>query len=110
MRCTRRKPPPTTARAAIRWCPTTSPSSPALPAAGSPEDHVLRGKRFSATGTARWSPKGQAWNACQTCHVDGLSDNVTWYFARGPRQSGSLDGSFSKKDGNDQRIFNWTAI
>jgi mono/diheme cytochrome c family protein len=42
--------------------------------------------------------------------VDGLSDNVTWYFARGPRQSTSLDGSYASKDPNDRRIFNWTAI
>jgi hypothetical protein len=42
--------------------------------------------------------------------MDGLSDNVTWFFARGPRQSTSLDGSFSKKDPSDQRLFNWTAI
>jgi len=35
---------------------------------------------------------------------------VTWYFARGPRQSTSLDGSFNSSDPTDQRIFNWTAI
>jgi hypothetical protein len=92
---------------------TTSPvvvSSSAMPAAGSKEDRVLKGKRFFDTATGRWSLKGQGWGACQSCHVDGLSDNVTWYFARGPRQSTSLDGSFSKKDPADQRIFNWTAI
>jgi hypothetical protein len=82
----------------------------ALPAAGSPEDRVRLGKRFFNTGLGRWSMKGQGWGACQSCHVDGLSDNVTWYFARGPRQSTSLDGSFSKKNPADQRIFNWTAI
>ena len=81
-----------------------------LPAPGSPEDHVLKGKHFFETGTARWSLKGQAWGSCQNCHADGLTDNVTWYFARGPRQSTSLDGTFSKKDPNDQRILNWTAI
>jgi mono/diheme cytochrome c family protein len=85
-------------------------SAASTPAAGSPEDAVLRGKRFFNTGVGRWSLKGQAWNACQSCHVDGLSDNVTWYFARGPRQSTSLDGSYSKKDPYDQRIFNWSAI
>src|SRR5678816_811354 len=63
-----------------------------------------------STGTGRWSLKGQAWGACQTCHSDGLTDNVSWFFARGPRQSTSLDGSFSKKNPHDQRIFNWTAI
>jgi mono/diheme cytochrome c family protein len=54
--------------------------------------------------------RGQAWGACQSCHGDGLTDNVTWYFARGPRQATSLDGSFASKHAEDQRIFNWTAI
>jgi len=81
-----------------------------LPPNGSDEDKVLRGKRFFNTGGARWSLRGQGWGACQSCHGDGLSDNVTWYFARGPRQATALDGSFGTKDPNDQRIFNWTAI
>jgi mono/diheme cytochrome c family protein len=84
--------------------------STAKPSPGSPEDRVLLGKRFFNTGLGRWSLKGQGWGACQVCHMDGMSDNVTWYFARGPRQSTSLDGSFSKKNPTDQRIFNWTAI
>lgn len=82
----------------------------ALPAAGTPEEAALRGKRFFNTGLGRWSLNGEAWGSCAACHIDGLSDNVTWYFARGPRQSTSLDGSFASKDGNDQRIFNWTAV
>ncbi len=81
-----------------------------LPAAGSQEEKVLRGKRFFNTGLGRWSLAGEAWGSCATCHLDGLSDNVTWYFNRGPRQSVSLDGSFNSKDPNDQRIFNWTGI
>jgi YVTN family beta-propeller protein len=81
-----------------------------LPIPGSDADHVLRGKRLFNTGTARWSLRGQGWGACQSCHADGLSDNVTWYFARGPRQSTSLDGSFASTHPDDQRIFNWTAI
>jgi mono/diheme cytochrome c family protein len=81
-----------------------------LPIPGSDADHVLRGKRLFDTGTARWSLRGQGWGACQSCHADGLSDNVTWYFARGPRQSTSLDGSFASTHPDDQRIFNWTAI
>src|SRR5207248_3252374 len=85
-------------------------NSSALPTDGTPEAAVLRGKRFFNTGVARWSLKGQAWGACQSCHIDGYSDNITWYFARGPRQSVSLDGSFSKTDPTDQRIFNWTGI
>jgi hypothetical protein len=71
---------------------------------------VLRGKRFFNTGLARWSLRGQGWGACQSCHADGLTDNVTWYFGRGPRQATSLDGSFASKHPEDQRIFNWTGI
>lgn len=81
-----------------------------LPATGSDADRVLRGKRFFNTGTGRWSLAGQGWGSCQSCHSDGLTDNVTWYFARGPRQSTSLDGSFASTHPDDQRIFNWTAI
>jgi mono/diheme cytochrome c family protein len=84
--------------------------SAALPSENSTEDKVRKGKRFFNTATGRWSLKGQGWNGCQSCHMDGLSDNVTWFFARGPRQSTSLEGSFSKKDPTDQRLFNWTAI
>jgi YVTN family beta-propeller protein len=82
----------------------------ALPAPMSAEESVLKGKRFFNTGTGRWSLAGQGWGACQSCHADGLSDNVTWYFARGPRQATSLEGSFASNDPTDQRIFNWTAI
>jgi YVTN family beta-propeller protein len=89
--------------------PSVVPTS-ALPPAGSEGDKVLRGKRFFNTGLARWSLRGQGWGACQSCHSDGLTDNVTWYFGRGPRQSTSLDGSFASKHPEDQRIFNWTAI
>ena len=71
---------------------------------------ILRGKHFFNTGVGRWSLNGQAWGSCQSCHVDGLTDNVTWYFGRGPRQSTSLDGSYAKGDATDRRIFNWTAV
>jgi hypothetical protein len=82
----------------------------AVPAPGSSGDAVLKGKHFFNTGLGRWSLKGQAWGACQSCHSDGLTDNVTWYFARGPRQSTSLDATFNKNDPTDQRILNWTGI
>jgi YVTN family beta-propeller protein len=81
-----------------------------LPAAGTDDQARLTGMRFFDTGMGRWSLKGQGWGSCQSCHGDGLTDNVTWYFARGPRQSTSLDGSFNSADPTDQRIFNWTAI
>lgn len=81
----------------------------ALPAKGSDEEKVLLGKDLFNTGRARWSLNGEGWGACQSCHSDGLTDNVSWFFGRGPRQSTSLDGSFASKDPSDQRIFNHTA-
>lgn len=70
---------------------------------------VNRGLRFFHTARARWSDSG--WSDCASCHPDGLTDNVTWSFAAGPRQSTSLDGSFSHGAGpQQQRILNWTGI
>jgi DNA-binding beta-propeller fold protein YncE len=79
-----------------------------LPAAGSAEEDILTGRRFFVTGLGRWSFRGQAWNSCEGCHGDGLTDNVTWFFGRGPRQSTSLDGSYGPT--GDRRLYNWTAI
>jgi YVTN family beta-propeller protein len=70
----------------------------------------LKGKRFFNTGLGRWSLGGEGWGSCAACHIDGLTDNVTWYFARGPRQSTSLDGSFASDDPTDRRAYNWSAI
>jgi DNA-binding beta-propeller fold protein YncE/cytochrome c553 len=83
-----------------------------------------RGRHFFFTGRGRWSGNatgattandgnepGSAWSTCGSCHPDGLTDNVTWIFAAGPRQSTSLDGSYSRgSKPKKQRIFNWTAI
>jgi YVTN family beta-propeller protein len=80
------------------------------PMAGSFEDHANKGHRFFVTGLGRWSFKGQGWNSCESCHVFGLSDQVTWFFARGPRQTIPLDAAFDKANLMQQRIFNWTAI
>ena len=82
----------------------------ARPAEGSPEEAARRGKRFFTTGLARWSLNGQGWGACESCHTDGLTDNVTWYFPTGPRQSVAMDGTFASHDPEDQRILNWTAV
>jgi DNA-binding beta-propeller fold protein YncE len=79
--------------------------------AGSVYDvQVNKGKKFFVTGLARWSLKGQAWNSCESCHPDGLTDNVTWFFGRGPRQTVSLDGTYDPKDPTKRRILNWTGI
>jgi YVTN family beta-propeller protein len=85
---------------------STHPS--ATPVAAGLETELNEGRRFFVTGLGRWSLNGQGWNSCEGCHPDGLTDNVSWYFAAGPRQSTSLDASFAP-DGS-QRIFNWTAI
>jgi YVTN family beta-propeller protein len=91
-------------------------------AAGQPtteaERSALRGARFYFTGRGRWSAAvsngakgGEGWSACSSCHPDGLTDNITWIFASGPRQTTSQDGSFSHGPGaQKQRIFNWTGI
>jgi hypothetical protein len=82
-------------------------SSAALPTA--PADQlVLEGRRLFSTGLGRWSLNGQAWGACETCHWDGLSDQVTWFHLRGARQSPSLDQTVNKKTGQP-RIQNWEA-
>jgi hypothetical protein len=84
-------------------------SSSALPTDAASLSRI-EGERLFATGLGRWSLKGQGWASCESCHVDGLSDNVTWYFPRGPRQPNSLDGTFASKDPTDRRLHNWTAV
>lgn len=58
--------------------------------------------------------RGQAsdngWSSCASCHPDGLSDQVTWIFGTGPRQTLPLDAFFSKSSGLDQRISNWSGV
>ncbi|MEZ4403237.1 MAG: YncE family protein [Kofleriaceae bacterium] len=73
------------------------------------ERDLQDGRRFFFTGRGRWSNSG--WSDCASCHPDGLTDNMTWSFAAGPRQSTSVDGAYSHGPGpQQQRIFNWTGI
>lgn len=73
------------------------------------ETDVQLGRRFYFTGRGRWSKN--AWSDCGSCHPDGYTDNVTWSFPAGPRQTTAMDGSFSHGPGaQKQRIFNWTGI
>jgi len=51
-----------------------------------------------------------SWGSCVVCHPNGRSDNVTWMFDTGPRQTISLDGTFNHKHPGDQRILNWSAV
>ncbi|MCH9688531.1 MAG: hypothetical protein K0V04_44280 [Deltaproteobacteria bacterium] len=87
---------------------TVEQSIPAAPQPSSAaEISELRGQRFFNTGLARWSTNG--WVSCLACHPAGLTDNVTWRFPAGPRQTVDLSGSFNE-GGAIQRVFNWTAI
>ena len=68
----------------------------------------LRGKAFYFTSTGRWALRGVS--SCGSCHPDGLSDNITWIFGAGPRQTIAMDGTYAKAAPFDQRALNWTAI
>jgi YVTN family beta-propeller protein len=73
------------------------------------EATVNKGRRFYFTARARWSK--EVWSSCGSCHPDGLSDNITWRFPSGPRQSTSMDGTFSHGLGaQKQRVLNWSGI
>jgi YVTN family beta-propeller protein len=78
------------------------------PDAGSPAFGAWKGKRFFNTSTGIWAKEG--WGSCQGCHPMGLTDNITWRFGAGPRQTTSLDGQFASDDPSDMRALNWTAI
>jgi len=58
----------------------------------------------------RGKASADGWSDCASCHGDGLSDNVTWIFATGPRQTLALDAFFSKLNPADQRISNWSGV
>jgi len=96
---------------------TNALESAPLPTAAA-DASVQRGRRFYSTGRGRWSANigngakgGEGWSSCASCHPDGLTDNMTWVFAAGPRQTTSQDGSFSHGPGiQKQRMFNWTGI
>jgi mono/diheme cytochrome c family protein len=67
------------------------------------ESDLAEGRGFFGTGRDVWSFKGQAWSSCQSCHPDGLSDGVTWSFARGPRRTISTAGTYEKTDDPAER-------
>jgi hypothetical protein len=78
-----------------------------LPAAGSREALALRGETLFHSAL---SPMSAGWSSCSSCHPGGHSDNVTWMFPTGPRQTPSLCGVFDKNNSADQKILNWNAI
>src|SRR4030095_3312981 len=83
-----------------------------LPKSGSKDATAQLGAELFFTGRG---PEGrmssESWGGCIVCHPGGRSDNVTWMFDGGPRQTISLDGTFSKgAHGFQQRILNWSAV
>lgn len=68
---------------------------------------ALQGQRFFNTGLGRWSTNG--WCSCAGCHPFGTTDNVTWSFPAGPRQTIDTSATFNA-GATEQRILNWTAI
>ncbi|MEY4531415.1 MAG: hypothetical protein RLZZ156_2136 [Deinococcota bacterium] len=92
----------------VKQAPTTKIAITTAPTAGL-EANINKGRRDYFTARARWSK--ETWSSCSSCHPDGLSDNITWSFPAGPRQSTSMDGTFSHGTGEQkQRILNWTGI
>jgi uncharacterized protein (TIGR03437 family) len=97
-------------------------SSTALPQAGSADDKVLIGAElfFSSVGTFDPPATGQpaitgrmsnnGWGSCGACHPNGLTDNVVWIFASGPRRTVSLHSTFVHGDPTQQRALNWSGI
>src|SRR6185295_6484481 len=64
----------------------------------------------------RGKASDNGWSSCASCHDDGHSDNVTWIFETGPRQTIPLEGMFTHDvQGTagrllDQRVLNWSAV
>jgi YVTN family beta-propeller protein len=88
-----------------------------LPAPGSDGEKFLLGNElfnssrghFDEGVSERLSSEG--WQACASCHPDGLTDGVVWAFASGPRKSVPLNGTFSPRNPTgDQRILNYSAV
>ncbi|HKS57414.1 MAG TPA: hypothetical protein VJS12_19110 [Steroidobacteraceae bacterium] len=64
----------------------------------------------------RGKASDNGWSSCSSCHDDGHSDNVTWIFETGPRQTIPLEGMFTHDVPDtagrllDQRVLNWSAV
>lgn len=92
----------------------TALSTP-IPPSGSRAATVLRGEELFFTGRGPQDRmSSEAWGSCGSCHPDGRTDNVTWMFDAGPRQTIPLDGTFQfdprPTGAHIQRILNWSAV
>jgi len=88
-----------------------------LPAPGSDAAKFLAGNELFHTSRGTFDEgvsermSSDGWQACASCHPDGLSDGVVWAFAAGPRKTIPLNGTFSLANptGN-QRVLNYSAL
>jgi uncharacterized protein (TIGR03437 family) len=97
-------------------------TSTAVPQTGTLQDQIQIGKELFNTSVGIFDPPaaGQAaitgrmsaagWGSCSSCHPEGLSDNVVWIFASGPRRTVPLHATFAPGDTTQQRALNWSAI
>jgi YVTN family beta-propeller protein len=91
--------------------------SASLPAAGSDAEKFLIGNYLFNTSVGTFDEgvsgrmSSQGWQACASCHPEGLSDGVVWAFASGPRRTLPLNATFSPADpDHNQRVLNDSAI
>jgi YVTN family beta-propeller protein len=94
--------------------------SSALPEPGTQEDVIHIGKELYLSSIGefdgpddtkiRGRMSNNGWGSCGSCHPDGLTDNVVWIFAAGPRRTVSQHQDYSLDDPTDQRAFNWSGI
>jgi uncharacterized protein (TIGR03437 family) len=96
--------------------------STAPPQPGTMDDMIQIGKELFNTSVGVFDPPaaGQpavtgrmsmnGWGSCAACHPDGLTDNVVWIFASGPRRTVPLHATFAAGDPTQQRALNWSAI
>src|ERR1017187_10566739 len=96
--------------------------STAQPQAGTLADKVHIGRELFFTSVGGFDPpaSGQpaitgrmsnnGWGSCGACHPNGLTDNVVWIFASGPRRTISLHSTFFPGDATQQRALNWSGI
>ena len=78
-----------------------------LPLPGTQDDKVQIGKELFNSSVGEFDPPaaGQpaitgrlsnlGWGSCSACHPFGLSDNVVWIFASGPRRTVPLHATFA---------------
>lgn len=92
-------------------------SSADLPAAGSEGEKFLLGNELFNSSRGEFDEgvserlSNEGWQACASCHPDGLTDGVVWAFASGPRKTVPLNGTFSlTNQTGDQRILNYSAV